>query len=74
MSEQDEDARFWATIDEPRTASLDDLVIEVRRIADALERGTRCNERQGDAVCGLSDRHVGYHVTGDGRVHWLDED
>ena len=51
-----------------------DFLIELRRIADALERGTRCSERKGDAVCALTDHHIGYHVTGDGRVHWLDEE
>ena len=54
--------------------SAADFLIELRRIADALERGSKCNERNGTATCGLSDRHVGYHVTADGKVHWLDED
>lgn len=55
-----------------------DFLIELRRIADALEaqvRSTACGEthRTGGA-CVLNDRHVGHHATGDGRLHWLDEE
>jgi hypothetical protein len=51
-----------------------DFLIELRRIADALDRGRLCGERKDAAVCALADRHVGYHVTADGKVHWLDDD
>ena len=54
-----------------------DFLIELRRIADALEatRGKqRCAERKGGDMCYLADRHVGHHITADGKRYWLDEE
>lgn len=53
-----------------------DAMTELRRIADALESVTgkrTCDGVRDRAVCALLPDHVGYHVTADGRVHWLDE-
>ena len=59
-------------------ATLDDLLPVVERIADALEAQVRpntCDEKHATgAKCILDDRHVGHHVTADGRYHWLDDD
>jgi hypothetical protein len=65
--------------DEPKPATLDDLLPVVQRIADALEAQVRpavCGVKHGDSGpgCVLDDRHVGHHASGDGRLHWLDED
>ena len=62
----------------PEPATIDDLLIEVRRIADALEAQVRakvCGEMHtAGKPCILDDRHVGHHATSDGRLHWLDEE
>jgi hypothetical protein len=58
---------------ENEPATLDDLVTELRRIADALT-GTKCYGVQDGAACVLAPRHVGHHTTADGRSHWLDEE
>lgn len=50
-----------------------EFLIELRRIADALQKPELCRERKGAAECTLSSFHSGYHVTADGKVHWLDE-
>jgi hypothetical protein len=59
-------------------ATLDDLLPVVERIADALEaqvRPTACAEvHVSEGKCVLDQLHVGYHVTGDGRLHWLDDE
>lgn len=59
-------------------ATLDDLLPVAVRIAEALEahlRPTACGEPHATgAKCVLDDRHVGHHVTGDGRYHWLEDD
>lgn len=56
-------------------ATLGDILVQVRRIADALDaQNPHCEEKQGDHVCFLLPRHVGYHVTADGRLHWLDDE
>lgn len=54
-----------------------DFLIEVRRIADALE--TLTGKAHCDGVnpetgqpCVLGEQHVGYHVPVDGRKPWLD--
>lgn len=58
--------------------TADQFLIEVRRIADALETlagktglcdGT--NPETGEQ-CVLGELHVGYHVPKDGRKPWLD--
>ena len=57
--------------------SAADFLIELRRIADALEtraRPTACGEQHASGKpCVLNERHVGHHATADGRLHWLDE-
>jgi hypothetical protein len=62
----------------PKAATLDDLLPVVERIAAALEAQVRpntCDEKHATgAKCVLDDRHVGHHVTGDGRYHWLDDE
>lgn len=59
-------------------ATLDDVVPLLSRIADALEAQARpaaCGEvHKTGGACVLNDRHVGHHATGDGRLHWLDEE
>ncbi len=59
-------------------ATLDDVVPLLARIADALEaqvRPSACGElHKTRAKCVLDDRHIGHHTSGDGRLHWLDED
>lgn len=54
------------------------VLTELGRIADALEAQVRpkaCDEPHvTGAKCVLDDRHVGHHVTADGRYHWLDDD
>lgn len=59
-------------------ATLDDLLPVVVRIADALEAQVRpaaCDEPHSHGgKCVLDDRHVGHHVTADGRYHWLDDE
>lgn len=59
-------------------ATLDDLLPVAVRIAEALEARVRpivCNEpHTTGAPCVLDDRHVGHHVTGDGRYHWLEDE
>jgi hypothetical protein len=59
---------------EPEEVTAGAILLELRRIADALEKPAVCSERKDDGVCALRDGHVGYHVTADGRVHWLDEE
>lgn len=63
---------------EARPATLDDLLTVAERIAAALEAqlpATTCDEPHANgATCVLSDRHVGHHVTSDGRYHWLDDE
>jgi hypothetical protein len=70
------DKLYAALMDE--RATLDDVVPLLSRIADALEAQVRpaaCGEvHRTGGVCVLNDRHVGHHATGDGRLHWLDED
>lgn len=60
------------------STTLDDVVLLLGRIADALEAQVRpnaCGElHKTGAKCVLDDRHVGHHTSGDGRLHWLDED
>ncbi len=56
-----------------------DFLIELRRIADALEAQVRpevCGEMHNAAgkPCVLGELHVGHHVTADGRLHWLDDE
>lgn len=59
----------------PESATMGDLLVQFRRIADALEsKVDRCGEKKGQATCGLLPTHIGYHVTPDGRTHWLDEE
>ena len=73
MSEPDVD---WLAgqLKEPAAA---EFLIEVRRIADALERlagKPHCdgiNPETGEQ-CALGETHVGYHVPADGRKPWLD--
>lgn len=58
-------------------ATLDDLVTEARRIADALESFTgkkACDGAKNGKVCVLDPDHVGHHASSDGRLHWLDEE
>ena len=59
-------------------ATLDDLLPVAVRIAEALEAQVRpigCGEPHATgATCVLDDRHVGHHVTADGRYHWLEDD
>ncbi len=66
-----------AVLDQPG-ATLDDVVPLLVRIADALEaqvRPSACDEpHKTGAKCVLDDRHIGHHTSGDGRLHWLDED
>lgn len=54
-------------------ATLDDMVTELRRIADALT-GAKCYGVHDGQPCVLAPRHVGHHTTADGRQHWLDEE
>lgn len=57
-------------------ATMGDLLIQLRRMADAAEAQLdRCGERRGggNAACGLLPNHRGYHVTLDGRDMWLDD-
>lgn len=71
------DSSLYATLMGERT-SMDDVIPLLGRIADALEaqvRPTACDEpHTTGAKCVLDDRHVGHHVTADGRYHWLDDD
>jgi hypothetical protein len=63
----------------PGTTALPELVIVLRRIADALEvpdlgpQVELCSEQQADSVCVLGDRHAGPHVSADGRDRWVDD-
>ena len=70
------DKLYAALMDE--RATLDDVVPLLARIADALEaqvRPSACGElHKTGARCVLDDRHIGHHTSGDGRLHWLDED
>jgi hypothetical protein len=63
--------------DQLKDISAADFLIELRRIADALEtqvRPTACGEQHASGKpCILDERHVGHHATSDGRLHWLDE-
>jgi hypothetical protein len=59
-------------------ATADQFLIELRRIADALE--TISGKRACDGVhpttgqeCVLGYDHVGFHVPLDGRAPWLDD-
>lgn len=55
-------------------ATLGDLLVHLKRIADALEaHSPRCGEVRSDAICALLPSHKGYHVTADGREMWLDD-
>ena len=70
--------KLYATLTDDHV-TLDDVLPVLERIATALEaqlRPTRCGTRHNDAgpACVLDDRHVGYHASADGRIHWLDED
>jgi hypothetical protein len=54
-----------------------DFLIELRRIADSLEAFTgrkACDGVKNAKPCVLDPNHVGHHASGDGRLHWLDED
>lgn len=54
-----------------------DLLIELRRIADALESFTgkkSCDGVKNSKPCVLDPDHVGHHVSADGRIHWLDDE
>lgn len=56
-------------------ATLGDLLVQLRRIADAFDaQNPHCEATKGQAVCFLLPIHVGYHVTADGRHHWLDDE
>lgn len=56
-------------------ASLGDVLVQLRRIADALDaQNPHCDAAKGGSLCFLLPRHVGYHVTADGRTHWLDDE
>lgn len=59
---------------EPTEVTLGDLVVQVQRIADLLEaqQGT-CGEAYGAARCTLLPSHKGFHITADGRTHWLED-
>ena len=66
----------YPLLPKPRPTAAD-FLIELRRIADALEAAggkQRCAAHLGDAACYLADRHVGHHITADGKRYWLDED
>jgi hypothetical protein len=75
VSETDEDDRFMAALQELHQppATLDDVVTELRRIADALT-GAKCYGVHDGQPCVLAPRHVGHHTTADGRQHWLDDE
>lgn len=61
--------------DQATEPTLGDLLVQLRRIADALESQTdQCGEARGEASCALLPGHRGFHVTADGRVHWLDDE
>lgn len=70
------DKLYAALMDE--RATLDDVVPLLARIADALEAQVRPNAcdtlHKTGAKCVLDDRHIGHHTSGDGRLHWLDEE
>ena len=70
------DKLYAALMDE--RATLDDVVPLLARIADALEAQVRpaaCGEiHTGGTACVLDDRHIGHHTSGDGRLHWLDDE
>ena len=70
------DKLYAALMDE--RATLDDVVPLLARIADALEAQVRpaaCGETHtGGTACVLDDRHIGHHTSGDGRLHWLDDE
>lgn len=59
-------------------ATLDDALPLLERIASSLEAQVRpnvCGETHTTGPkCVLDDRHIGQHVSGDGRKYWLDED
>jgi hypothetical protein len=53
-----------------------DFLIELRRIADALETVTGkkdCDGEKNGKPCVLDPDHVGHHASADGRLHWLDD-
>lgn len=58
--------------------TVGDLLIEFRRIADALEsiagNKKKCYGETEGAACALPPDHVGHHVSADGRLHWLDKE
>lgn len=60
-----------------KEATLDDVVEQLRRIADVLEiRQGMCGETKDGARCALqaSPLHKGYHTTADGQTRWLEEE
>ena len=76
MSEPSGQGVEWMA-DQLKDITAADFLIELRRIADALEAagGTqRCAAHLGTAACYLADRHVGHHITADGKRYWLDEE
>jgi hypothetical protein len=59
-------------------ATLDDVMPLLSRIADALDRlapnpDAECGEDRDSVLCGLRTGHVGYHVSADGNLQWLDD-
>lgn len=78
MGEQRENLTVHAVATEEPVpeATMGDLLVQMRRIADALEaKVDRCGEKRGETVfCGLLPGHVGYHHTLDGRDMWLDDE
>lgn len=67
-------------LDQEITPTSAAFLIEIRRIADALEvlagtkMSTTCDEAnpENGEVCVLDVSHVGYHQPGNGRKPWLD--
>lgn len=61
-----------------RTITPEDFLIELRRIADALEVSAGKDKLCGaphdtGKACVLDATHVGHHASADGRLRWLDE-
>jgi hypothetical protein len=79
MSEPNEWPAILEQLQDGSTITPADFLLELRRIADALE-ATSAKTHCGDVepgtreVCVLGLRHVGHHTNINGKRHWLDEE
>lgn len=77
MSKPDVEWTILEQLQDGGTITPADFLIEVRRIADALEAANGkpgCDGVKNGKACVLDPDHVGHHASRDGRLHWLDEE